>query len=60
MLNPVFLEMMALEKFKENLRDAQKERLVASLPRDSSPSVWKRILSWAFAGEPGDRKPARV
>lgn len=60
MQNPVYLEMMALEKFKENLRIAQEERLLASIPRDSSPSIWKKMLSWAFAGKPGDRKPARA
>lgn len=60
MQNPVFLEMMALEKFKESLKIAQEQRLLASIPRDSSPSVWKKMLSWVFSVKPGDRKPARA
>lgn len=60
MQNPVYLEMMALEKFKENLKLAEQERLIASVPRDSPPSIWKKIVSWAFARSPGGRKPARA
>lgn len=60
MQNVALVEMLALEKFKENLKVAQQERLIASALRDSPRPVWKKLLAWAFPEARQDRKPARA
>lgn len=60
MQNQALLEMLAVEKFRENLKLAQEDRIAAQASRESSSSIWKMILTWAYAGKPTDNKPARA
>jgi len=60
MENHFAIERLALERYEEGLRLAQQERMIASIPRDTSKSIWKKVLSWVSTRERGDRKPARA